>query len=298
MIYTVTFNPSLDYVVNMDQLILGSVNRTKTEKIYPGGKGINVSIVLQNLGIENCALGFIAGFTGKEIEHRVNACGCKTDFITLEHGLSRINVKIKSEIESEINGQGPEITADDLELLYQKFDVLQSEDILILAGSIPNTLPANIYENICYQLSRKNIRIIVDATGALLLNVLPFHPFLVKPNKHELEEAFEVKLQYDGEIICYARKIQQMGAQNVLVSLAGYGAVLVTQDGQVFRKTPPDGKVVNSVGAGDSMVAGYLAGYLETGDYQNALAMGLAAGSATTFSKWLATKEEILSLLN
>lgn len=297
MIYTITLNPSLDYVVEIDKLVAGGINRTKKEKIYPGGKGINVSIVLQNLGVENCALGFIAGFTGKEFERRVIACGCKTDFIVLNHGLSRINIKIKSERESEINGQGPVITQEDLSLLYQKLDIIQSEDILVLAGSIPGSLSEDVYKNICSYLASKNVRIVVDAAGQLLLNVLPYHPFLIKPNKQELEEVFGVDLQYDGEIICYAKKLQQMGARNVLVSLADYGAVLVTQEGQVFRRTPPDGKVVNSVGAGDSMVAGYLANYLETGSYQNALAMGLAAGSATAFSEWLASKEEILALL-
>ncbi len=297
MIYTITLNPSLDYVVEIDKLVTEGINRTKGEKIYPGGKGINVSIVLQNLGVENCALGFIAGFTGKEIERQVIACGCKTDFIVLNHGLSRINIKIKSEKESEINGQGPEITQEDLSLLYQKLDMVQSKDILVLAGSIPSSLAEDVYENICSYLVSKNVRIVVDAAGKLLLSVLPYHPFLIKPNKQELEEVFGVELQYDSEVICYAKKLQQMGARNVLVSLAGYGAVLVTQEGQVFRRTPPNGKVANSVGAGDSMVAGYLAKYLETNNYQNALAMGLAAGSATAFSEWLASKEEILALL-
>ncbi len=297
MIYTVTFNPSLDYVIQVDSLRLGEVNRTTREQIYPGGKGVNVSIVLKNLGFDNVALGFVAGFTGDEVERQVKSFGCKTDFIRVNGGTTRINVKIKSSEESEINGQGPEISQENLDALFQKLDQLEDGDILVLAGSIPNTLPSDTYEKIMARISSKHVRVVVDTTRNLMLEVLKYHPFLIKPNHHELGEMFGVTLHTDAEIIAYAGKLQKMGAQNVLVSMAGKGAIFLADDGRVSQSLPPQGKCVNSVGAGDSMVAGFLAGYLETGDYSHALKMGLCTGSASAFSEWLATRDQVEQLL-
>ena len=297
MIYTVTFNPSLDYVIQVDDLTLGEVNRTTSEKIYPGGKGNNVSVILSNLGHKSKALGFKAGFTGEQMETMLEEFGCYTDFIPLEEGLTRINVKVKSNEESEINGQGPVITDTAIEALYQKLDKLTAGDVLVLAGSIPNTLPGDMYERIMERLQGKEIRIAVDATKDLLVNVLKYHPFLIKPNNHELGEIFGKVLESEADIVEYAKKLQEMGAVNVLISMAGDGAILVTEDGTVSSKKPPKGTVVNSVGAGDSMVAGFLAGWLNTGDYEKALELGTAAGSATAFVSWLATREEITEKL-
>ena len=297
MIYTVTFNPALDYIVKVDHLILGMVNRTVQEDIYYGGKGINVSIVLNNLGLQSTALGFIAGFTGREISDGVAAMGVASDFIELREGISRINVKIKSQEESEINGQGPMIHDDELEMLYKKLDGIQDGDILVLAGSIPNTLPEDIYEKIMARLQEKDIKIVVDATKDLLLNVLKYHPFMIKPNNHELGEMFGVVLKTNDEIIHYAKELQKRGARNVLISMAGDGAILVDENGQTFISAPPKGTVKNSVGAGDSMVAGFIAGYLKSENYEDALKMGLATGSASAFSEGLATKEEVYQLL-
>lgn len=297
MIYTVTFNPALDYVVRMKELTLGQVNRTQHEEIYPGGKGINVSVVLKNLGFGSRALGFTAGFIGKQIQRMVEAFGCETDFIDIPNGLSRINVKMKAEKETEINGQGPEITQNDICILYEKLEQLRGDDILVLAGSIPNTLPADIYEIILKRLSDKKIRSVVDATGDLLLNVLKYRPFLIKPNNHELGEIFDTELYSKDEIVFYAKKLQQLGARNVLISMAGEGAVLLDETGGVHHSLPPEGKVVNSVGAGDSMVAGFLAGYLEKQDYEYAFQMGLCTGSASAFSEWLAVREDVLKLM-
>lgn len=297
MIYTVTFNPALDYVVRTGEFIPGQVNRTQTEELYPGGKGINVSIVLKNLGFDSRALGFTAGFTGKEIRRLIHAFGCETDFIELEEGFSRINVKIKAGQETELNGQGPFITQAALEKLYSKLDAITDGDILVLAGSIPNTLPEDIYEIILKRLEGRRIQTVVDATKDLLLNVLKYNPFLVKPNNHELGEMFGTVLTTADEIVSHAKKLQQMGARNVLVSMAGDGAILLDQQGKVYQSLPPQGKVVNSVGAGDSMVAGFLAGYLESRDFQNAFETGLCTGSASAFSEWLATKEDVLKLM-
>lgn len=297
MIYTVTFNPALDYIVKVDHLTLGMVNRTVQEDIYYGGKGINVSIVLNNLGLQSTALGFIAGFTGREISDGVAAMGVASDFIELREGISRINVKIKSQEESEINGQGPMIHDDELEMLYKKLDGIQDGDILVLAGSIPNTLPEDIYEKIMARLQEKDIKIVVDATKDLLLNVLKYHPFMIKPNNHELGEMFGVVLKTNDEIIHYAKELQKRGARNVLISMAGDGAILVDENGQTFISAPPKGTVKNSVGAGDSMVAGFIAGYLKSENYEDALKMGLATGSASAFSEGLATKEEVYQLL-
>lgn len=297
MIYTITFNPALDYIVRVDDFKIGEVNRTSYEEIYAGGKGINVSIVLNNLNVENIALGFIAGFTGEEIQNRLKQMGCKTDFIKLNSGMSRINVKLKSNEESEINGQGPDINNDDLDKLYKKLDLLKEGDILILAGSIPSTLPENIYEIIMERLLDKGIKIIVDATKDLLLNVLKYRPFLIKPNHHELGELFNIKIKNDDEIILYAKKLKEMGARNVLVSMAGDGAIFITEDNRVIKSDVPKGKLVNSVGAGDSMVGGFIAGYLNNGDLEEAFKMGVATGSASAFSEGLATKDRVYELL-
>lgn len=296
MIYTVTFNPALDYVVGVEHLTLGEVNRTTKEAIYYGGKGINVSAVLKELKVESIALGFVAGFTGDAIERGVKEMGIVTDFIHLKEGMSRINVKIKSDQESEINGQGPEITKEAIELLFEKLDQLKEGDSLVLAGSIPKTLPSDIYERIMERLQEKKIRVIVDATKDLLLNVLKYKPFLIKPNNHELGEMFGVILKTNEEIISYGKKLQDMGATNVLISMAGDGSILIDETGNVYQMGVPAGKVKNSVGAGDSMVAGFLAGYAETNNYEEALKLGTATGSATAFSEGLATYETIMEL--
>lgn len=298
MIYTITFNPALDYIVEVKDFKDGAVNRSCYEEIYAGGKGINVSIVLNNLGVKNKTLGFIAGFTGDEIERRVRELGCDTDFIKLTEGISRINVKLKSNKESEINGQGPRISDEDLENMFQKIKTLKEGDILVLAGSIPYTIPKDIYERIMAMVEEKNVKTIVDATGKLLLNVLKYKPFLIKPNHHELGELFGIELKSHDEIIDYAKKLQDMGARNVLISMAGDGAIMVTEDGTVLKSDVPKGKLVNSVGAGDSMVGGFLAGYLENNDFEKAFKMGIATGSASAFSKGLATKEKVNELLN
>ena len=281
MIYTVTFNPALDYVVFLDDLKLGDVNRSTRESIFYGGKGINVSTILNTLGLETTALGFVAGFTGKAIEDGLAAQGIHTDFIHLPEGNSRINVKVKHGDETEINGQGPVITEEAINELFAKLDTLTKEDILVLAGSIPNTLPEDIYEKILASLESKGIRIVVDATKDLLLNVLKYHPFLIKPNNHELGEMFGIVCKTDEE----------KGAVNVLISMAGDGAILITEDGQNIKMGTPKGKVVNSVGAGDSMVAGFITGYIRGGNYEEALKSGTAAGSATAFSEGLASLE-------
>ncbi len=291
MIYTVTFNPALDYVVFLDEMRLGDINRTKRESIFYGGKGINVSTILNMLDMETTALGFVAGFTGRAIEEGVRSLGIRTDFIHLPEGNSRINVKIKHGDETEINGQGPVITEEAIDSLFAKLDTLGSEDILVLAGSIPNTLPEDIYERILARLEGKGIRIVVDATKDLLLNVLKYHPFLIKPNNHELGEMFGTVCETKEEIGHYARELQKMGARNVLISMAGDGAILITEEGESMQMGTPKGKVVNSVGAGDSMVAGFVAGYLQTGSYAQALKTGTAAGSATAFSEGLASRE-------
>lgn len=296
MIYTVTFNPSLDYIVTVDNFTTGRVNRTTTEFMYPGGKGINVSIVLKNLGYDNIALGFEAGFTGEEIIRRISDMGIIHDFIHVDNGLSRINVKIRSDNESEINGQGPAIEADHINKLYQRFDKLKNGDILVLAGSIPTVMPDSMYMDIMKYLKGRNIKIVVDATKDLLVNVLEYRPFLIKPNNHELGEIFGVELKTRDEVVEYAKRLQKMGAVNVLVSMAGEGAVLVAEDGSMFKTPAPKGVVKNSVGAGDSMVAGFIAGYLNSGNYVEAFKMGVCTGSASAFSDKLATKAEVEAL--
>lgn len=297
MIYTVTFNPALDYTVSVDDFKMGMTNRTTEEKIFPGGKGINVSIVLRNLGFDNTALGFIAGFTGEEIKRRVEQIGCRAEFIKVKEGLSRINVKLKSAEGTEINGAGPDIDADSLQKLLGRMDEIQKGDILVLAGSIPKSLPDSIYMDIMERLKDKDILIVVDATKDLLVNVLKHHPFLIKPNNHELAEIFKAEIKDKKDVAVYAKKLQEMGARNVLVSMAGNGAVLLAENGEIYEANAPKGKLVNAVGAGDSMVAGFLAGWLETGNYEKAFHMGVATGSASAFSEELATLKEVEELL-
>jgi 1-phosphofructokinase len=297
MIYTVTINPSLDYIVTVPEFRTGIVNRTAAEKINAGGKGINVSLVLHNLGIQSVALGFTAGFTGRQIITLLEEKGLKTDFIPVSQGISRINVKLRASEETEINGQGPDLSKSDLDHLFQKIDQLQEHDILVLAGSIPAHIPETLYMDIMSRLQNKNIRIVVDATKDLLKKALPFHPFLVKPNNHELGELFGQSLKTKEEVIPCAQKLQEMGAQNVLVSMAGTGAVLIAADGKIRQSTAPAGKKVNSVGAGDSMVAGFLAGFLQNNDYTQAFLTGLCTGTASACSEELAKKEQVEQLL-
>lgn len=298
MIYTVTFNPSLDYIVSVDDFKLGLTNRTSSELILPGGKGTNVSTVLKNLGLESTALGFVAGFTGNEIAKRLNDIGIKSDFISIENGISRINLKLKSIDGTEINGAGPDISEEKVNELMDKLNQLKEGDVLVLAGSIPSSMSDNIYRDIMADLKDRGVMIVVDATKDLLLNVLEYHPFLIKPNNHELGEIFDVKLTTREEVIPYGRKLQEKGARNVLVSMAGEGAVLIAEDGQVFDAPAPKGKLINGVGAGDSMVAGFVAGWIEKQDYEYAFHMGVASGSASAFSENLATKEEIINVYN
>lgn len=293
MIYTVTFNPSLDYIVSVKDFQMGKTNRTCAEQMLPGGKGINVSTVLQNLGIENVALGFTAGFTGDEILRKMKEIGFHCDFIPVKNGFSRINVKMKDFDGTEINGQGPAIDQDAIDELMAKLDRLQAGDTLVLAGSIPESMPDSIYRDILARLQGRDILFVVDATKNLLLNVLEYHPFLIKPNNHELGEIFHVKLGTREEVIPYARKLQELGARNVLVSMAGEGAVLAAENGEVFMQPAPKGTLINAVGAGDSMVAGFMAGWTEKKDYRHAFHMGISAGSASAFSDLLATREEI-----
>ena len=298
MIYTVTFNPAIDYVVRLgNPLQPGAVNRAAGEDCVLGGKGINVSGVLAQLGVESVALGFIAGETGAWRERGLTAQGLHTDFIWLENGMTRINVKIKAGQETELNGAGPNIPESAMQALETKLDALQKDDMLILAGSIPACLPQSTYERLLARLQGRGVRAVVDATQDLLLKVLPYKPFLIKPNNHELSEIVGHELTTDDEIVAAAAGLQAQGARNVLVSMAGDGALLLDENGAVHRIGCPKGKVVNSVGAGDSMVAGFVAGYLRTGNYRYALRLGTACGSATAFSVGLATKEKINELL-
>lgn len=296
MIYTVTFNPAIDYIVHTGTMQVGQVNRSQGEELYFGGKGINVSFVLHELGLPSKALGFVAGFTGAAIEAGIQEQGIATDFVHLDSGFSRINVKIKSGEETELNGQGPNISEAAVAELFEKLNQLQDGDVLILAGSIPNTMPADSYEKILAHLSDKKIKVVVDATKDLLLKVLPYHPFLIKPNNHELGELFGVTLHSIEEIATYAKKLQEMGAQNVLISMAGDGALLIDETGKQHVCGVCKGTVKNSVGAGDSMVAGFVAGSMHN-DYEAALKLGTAAGGATAFSEGLAQRAEIERLL-
>lgn len=299
MIYTVTLNPSIDYVVSMDQLQEGLVNRVKTENLYAGGKGINVSQILNQHDVDNMALGFVSGFTGQFIKESLQEKGIKTNFINLKDGYSRINMKIKTNTEeTEINGLGPSISEVEIQTLYEQLDQLSQNDILVLAGSIPSSLPDDFYEKIMKHLEVKGVKIIVDATKNLLLNVLKYRPFLIKPNHHEIAEMFDVEIKTTKELLTYAYKLKEMGAQNVLISMGGNGALLLTENNEVYQSNVPIGTVQNSVGAGDSMVAGFIAGYLKTMDYQMALQLGAASGSATAFSSDIATRSYIEELVN
>lgn len=298
MIYTVTFNPALDYVVSVPSFQVGQVNRVVEEQMEVGGKGINVSSVLKRLDVDNCALGFVAGFTGKEILRLLEKKGIRHKFIQVEEGLSRINMKLKSQVETEINGIGPYIHEEALNKLYVQLDELQKGDFLVLAGSIPSMLQADTYEMLMKRVAPLGVEVIVDATKDLLLKALPYKPFLIKPNHHELGEIFGVTLDTKDEILLYAKKLQKMGARNILISRGENGAILLSEQDEIVEGPPIEGVVKNTVGAGDSMVAGFLAGYLKKKDIKEALKWGLAAGSATAFSDTLGTKEEILNLLN
>lgn len=293
MIYTVTLNPSLDYIVTVDDFKLGYTNRTSSELMLPGGKGTNVSIVLKNLGISSTALGFVAGFTGDEIVRELEETGIHTDFVKMKEGISRINLKLSSIDGTEINGQGPDIPKEQLDMLMERLMVLKEEDILVLAGSIPATMPPDIYEQIMEKLYDRKVTIIVDATKDLLLNVLKYHPFLIKPNHHELGEIFNVELSEWDDVVPYAKKLQEMGAVNVLVSMGEKGGVLVSDDGRVIATKATATVVKNSVGAGDSSVAGFIAGWLEKKNYDYAFSMAMATGGASAASEYLATKPEV-----
>ena len=289
MVYTVTFNCALDYVLSVPSYVTGATNRAAQEQIFAGGKGINVSRVLTDFGVPNTATGFVAGFTGAEVERLARESGIKTDFIRLKEGMTRINVKIKADGETEIHGAGVDIPQEGIGELLKKLDVLREDDILVLAGSVPKSVPTTIYGDIAKCVESRGVKIVVDAEGELLLNVLPHRPFLIKPNHHELGDIFGTKIQTRAEAAKYALKMREMGARNVLVSLAGEGAVLACENGNVYESVAPKGKVINSIGAGDSMTAGFIAAYLESGDYEYAFNTGICAGSACAFSESTAT---------
>lgn len=298
MIYTVTLNPSLDYVVDVDDFELGRTNRAVSERLYAGGKGINVSFVLKNLGFESTALGFSAGFTGEEIKKQIQKRGITENFITVLNGQSRINIKLRGQQETEINGMGPDIEKEHIQQLLKKLSVLSPGDYLILAGSVPMKINDTIYYDILKTLDKKGIKAVVDTTGDLLLNVLKYHPFLIKPNIHELSELFSTEIKTKEEVVQYGLKLQDMGAQNVIVSMAGDGAVFICENGEIYKSEAPKGVVKNSVGAGDSMVAGFLAGFCETKDFAKAFKMGVCTGSASAFSEDLATKEQVRQVMD
>ena len=297
LIYTVTFNPSLDYIVSVKDFRPGMTNRTSSELMLAGGKGINVSIVLGNLGIKSTALGFIAGFTGDEIVRRLHNGGINSEFIKINDGISRINIKLKSIDGTEINGQGPHIDSSHIEQLMNRLRRLESGDVLVLAGSIPAGISDNIYKDIMDMLKDKGVQIVVDATSRLLTNVLEYNPFFIKPNQHELGDIFNVTLNTQEEVIPYALELKKMGAVNVCVSMGGKGAILVADDGNVYKAKAPDGILKNSVGAGDSLVAGFLSGWIEKKDYEYAFRKGVATGSASAFSERLATNGEVNDLI-
>ena len=298
MIYTVTLNPSLDYVVDVDEFELGRTNRAVSERLYAGGKGINVSFVLKNLGFESTALGFSAGFTGEEIKKQIQERGITENLITVLNGQSRINIKLRGQQETEINGMGPDIEKEHIQQLLKKLSVLSPGDYLILAGSVPMKINDTIYYDILKTLDKKGIKAVVDTTGDLLLNVLKYHPFLIKPNIHELSELFSTEIKTKEEVVQYGLKLQDMGAQNVIVSMAGDGAVFICENGEIYKSEAPKGVVKNSVGAGDSMVAGFLAGFCETKDFAKAFKMGVCTGSASAFSEDLATKEQVRQVMD
>lgn len=297
MIFTVTLNPSIDYVVRLDKLTSGITNRTTSEEYYFGGKGINVSCVLAELGLDSTAYGFVAGFTGEAIEKGIRNDRIITDFIKLKHGISRINIKIKAGEETEINCQGPHIDDSELERLLQKIDRIANGDTLVIAGSIPNTMPDDVYERMLERISRKDVKIVVDATKQLLVNSLKYKPFLIKPNRQELSEIFGTEVKTKDDIEKYAKELQKMGAKNVLISLGGEGAMLIDENGEKHKAGVLKEKVINTVGSGDSMVAGFVAGYEKEHSYPYALKLGSVCGNATAFLSGLATREKIDELL-
>lgn len=298
MIYTVTFNPALDYILELDKLEIGKIQKSKTELILPGGKGINVSTVLTNLEVDNIALGYKAGFVGAELERLLRNMNVKTDFIDLEEGNSRINVKISGEEETAINTNGPQISENKILELLEKLKTLNENDYLVLSGSIPSSIKDDIYEKICRIVREQNVKIVVDATKNLLVQALKYNPFLIKPNNEELGEIFGVEIHTKEDAYVYGKKLKEMGAQNVLVSMGKIGAVLIDEVGKEHFLKSPEGKRVNTVGSGDSMVAGFIAGFLKYNNYEDALKMGVSAGSASALSKYLATKEEVYNLFN
>lgn len=298
MIYTVTFNPALDYILELDKLEIGKIQKSKTELILPGGKGINVSTVLTNLEIDNIALGYKAGFVGAELERLLRNMNVKTDFIDLEEGNSRINVKISGEEETAINTNGPQISENKILELLEKLKTLNENDYLVLSGSIPSSIKDDIYEKICSIVKKQNVKIVVDATKNLLVQALKYNPFLIKPNNEELGEIFGVEIHTKEDAYVYGKKLKEMGAQNVLVSMGKIGAALIDEAGQEYFIKSPEGKRVNTVGSGDSMVAGFIAGFLKYNNYNDALRMGVSSGSASALSKYLATKEEVYNLFN
>lgn len=298
MIYTVTFNPAIDFVISTDKFQTGAINRSKSDHIYYGGKGINVSKILNELGITSTALGFIAGFTGEQIEKGLKSEGILTDFVHLKEGYSRINIKIRSDDETDINTQGPEISEYDLHLLYKKLEKLNDNDILIISGSVPASMNDDIYEKLLSKIKNKSITTVIDATGEKLKKTLKYKPFLIKPNLDELKDIFSTDITTDQEIQKYAKKLQDMGARNVLVSMSKDGSILLTEDNRVIKQAAAQGDTVNTVGSGDSMVAGFIAGFIHKADYNYALSLANAAGSATAFSYGLAKKKEIFNLLN
>lgn len=298
MIYTVTFNPALDYILELDKLEIGKIQKSKTELILPGGKGINVSTVLTNLEVENIALGYKAGFVGAEIERLLKNMNVKTDFIDLGEGNSRINVKISGEEETAINTNGPKISENKILELLEKLKTLNENDYLVLSGSIPSSIKDDIYEKICSIVKKQNVKIVVDATKNLLVQALKYNPFLIKPNNEELGEIFGVEIHTKEDAYVYGKKLKEMGAKNVLVSMGKIGAALIDEAGQEYFIKSPEGKRVNTVGSGDSMVAGFIAGFLKYNNYNDALRMGVSAGSASALSKYLATKEEVYNLFN
>lgn len=295
MIYTVTFSPALDYIVDLDKLEVGAINRTKKEGMLPGGKGINVSIVLSNLGTKSVAMGFVGGFIGKYVEDEMKKHNIDTDFVHLK-GNTRINVKIKGMVETAINGQGPAVSDEDIEELINKLTKLTEKDVLVISGAIPNTLPSDTYERILERIKDQHVQLIVDTTKDTLLKTLSYHPVLVKPNKEELEELFNVTIHNDEELVNTAKKLIELGARNVIVSLGGDGALLVEGNGKHKITRSPKGKVINTVGAGDSLVAGFIDEYYRSGDINAAFKRGIASGSASAFSENLATLEMVNKL--
>ena len=298
MVYTVTFNPALDYTLSVDSLCFERINRASDAEISYGGKGINVSVILTRLGVENTALGFSAGFTGKELEALLNADNIKNDFVHIENGATRINVKIRYGKELDINTDGAQISEKDIATLNEKLNIIESGDYLVLAGSVPKTLKNSGYELILESLKHKDLRLIVDAEDELLLGTLKYKPFLIKPNHHELGAIFNADIDSDEKAVFYAKELQKLGAQNVLVSLAERGAILVDEHGNIHKISNAEGTLINSVGCGDSMLAGFIAGYIKSGDYAEALKLAGACGNATAFSQGLAKKSEIERIYN